>query len=116
MGVVDVEPCPVGEDDVGQPDIVVGQLAGICHVAGQGETAGVPQRVLLLVVPSGVRQPRLTRGIPVDDLGRDQDRVHVRVARHGDAVLGLDPHHTPKCHHPSLGAAAQNHSKPSLDD
>ncbi|MGW5124294.1 hydroxyacid dehydrogenase [Streptomyces sp. NPDC004069] len=29
MGVVDVEPCAVGEDDVGQADVLVGELAGV---------------------------------------------------------------------------------------
>ena len=60
MGVVDVEPGAVGEDHVGQAEVLVGELAGVGDLAGQVEAAGVAQRVLLLEVPAG--PPRLTGG------------------------------------------------------
>ena len=53
MRVVDVEPRAVGEDDVGQPDVLVGELAGVGDLARQVEPARVAQRVLLLEVPAG---------------------------------------------------------------
>ncbi len=53
--VVDVEPCAVGEDDVGEADVLVGQLAVVGGLAGEVEAAGVPQRILLLEVPAARR-------------------------------------------------------------
>src|SRR5690606_37286763 len=54
VGVVDVEPGAVGQDDVGQPQIVVGQRFGrIVSTAGVGEPPCVAQRRLLFVVPPG---------------------------------------------------------------
>ena len=53
MGVVDVEPRAVGQDDVGQADVLVGELAGVGDLAGQVEAARVAQRALLLEVPAG---------------------------------------------------------------
>ena len=44
VGVVDVEPGAVGEDDVGQPEILVGELAGIGHLSRHVEAARVAQR------------------------------------------------------------------------
>ena len=113
MRVVDVQPGPVGEDDVRHPHVVVGELAGIGGLAGQREPAGVAQRVLLLVVPPGVREAGLAGGVPVDDLGRDEHRVRVWVTRHGDAVLGLDAHDPLHAHHPSVGVGRVNHINPS---
>ena len=57
MRVVDVEPGAVGQDDVGQPEVLVGQLGGVGDLAGQVEAAGVAQRVLLLEVPPGPARP-----------------------------------------------------------
>ena len=57
--VVDVEPSPVGEDDVGQADLLVGELARVCKIAAEVEAAGVAQRVLLVEVPPG--PPTLAR-------------------------------------------------------
>ena len=57
--VVDVQPGAVGEDDVGQPDVLVGELAGVGDARGRGRTrarpaAGSPPRS-----PSAVRRSRL---------------------------------------------------------
>ena len=97
--VVDVEPRAVGEDHVRQPDVLVGELAGVGDVAGQVEAARVPQRALLLEVPAGtpVAARRRLR-VGVDDLRRDQHRVRPGVAGHDDPVLGLGPHHPPDGH------------------
>ncbi len=57
MGVVDVQPRAVGQDDVGQPEILVGELRGVGDLAGQVEAAGVAKWILLLEVPSGAARP-----------------------------------------------------------
>lgn len=51
--VVHVQPRTVGEDDIGQADVLVGELAGVGGLAGEVEASRVPQRVLLLEVPAG---------------------------------------------------------------
>ena len=98
VGVVDVQPGAVGEDDIGQADVLVGELAGVGGLAGEVEAAGVPQRVLLLEVPAGAARPVHRRRVGVDDLGRGEHGVGVRVARDGDAVLRLDAHYSPYGH------------------
>ena len=71
MRVVDVQPGAVGEDDVGQPEVLVGQLAGVGDLAGHVEPAGVAQRRLLLEVPPGTpgpqRAPRRRRSRPASE-------------------------------------------------
>ena len=67
--MVDVEPGAVGEDHVGQAEVLVGQLARIGDLAAQVEAPRVAQGRLLLEVPAG--PARLGRGgrlIRVDDL------------------------------------------------
>ena len=66
--VVDVEPGAVGEDDVGQAEVLVGELAGVGDLAGHVEPAGVAQRRLLLEVPPGPAGLQRARGVGVDDL------------------------------------------------
>ena len=99
VSVVDVQPSAVGEDDVGQAQILVGQLRGVCCLAGQVEPPRVPQRVLFLEVPAGPAGPggggRLVR---VDDLGRGDHGVGSGLPRHRDAVLDLGTHHPPYAH------------------
>ncbi len=51
VGMVHVQPGPVGQDDVGQAQVLVGQLGGIRGIPGQVEAPGVAQRVLLLEIP-----------------------------------------------------------------
>ena len=51
VGVVDVEPGAVGQDDVGQPEVVVAR--GRSASRGSSKPARVAQRVLLLEVPPG---------------------------------------------------------------
>ena len=58
MGVVDVEPGAVGEDDVGQAEVLVGELGRVRDLAGHVEAAGVAQRGLLLEVPPGPAGPQ----------------------------------------------------------
>lgn len=41
VGVVDVEPGAVGQDDVGQAEVLVGELSGVGHLSGQVEASGV---------------------------------------------------------------------------
>jgi hypothetical protein len=41
VGVVDVKPRSIGEDDVGQAHVFVGELAGVGQFPGQVEAAGV---------------------------------------------------------------------------
>lgn len=98
VGVVHVEAGPVGEDHVGQADVLVGELAGVGHLAGEVEAAGVPQRVLLLEVPAGAARPVHRRRVGVDDLGRGEHGIGVRVSRDGDPVLRLDAHYSPYGH------------------
>ena len=47
MRVVDVQPAAIGEDDVGQAQVLVGQLGGVRGLAGEIEPPGIPERVLL---------------------------------------------------------------------
>ena len=58
MRVVDVEPGPVGQDDVGQAEVLVGELAVVGELAREVEAAGVAQRVLLVEVPAGTTARR----------------------------------------------------------
>ena len=57
MGVVHVQPGPVGQDHVGQPEVLVGELGRVGRLAGQVEPARVAQRVLLLEVPPRPARP-----------------------------------------------------------
>ncbi|MEU9001969.1 hypothetical protein [Streptomyces sp. NPDC048551] len=98
VGVVHVEPCAVGEDDVGEADVLVGELAVVGGLAGEVEAAGVPQRILLLEVPAGASRPVHRRRVGVDDLGRGEHGIGVRVPRNGDPVLRFDPHYSPYGH------------------
>ena len=68
VGVVDVEPGAVGEDDVGQAEVLVGELARVGHLARQVEAARVAQRRLLLEVPAGPARLSVGAGVGVDDL------------------------------------------------
>ena len=85
MGVVDVEPGAVGQDDVGQRRVLgVGELARVGEVAVDLEAAGVAQRRLVLVVPAGLADPMTQRlGVGVDHLPAHDHRVGGRVARAG---------------------------------
>ncbi len=98
VGVVDVEPGAVGQDDVGQADVLVGQLAGVGGLAGEVEASRVTQRVLLLEVPAGAARPVHRRRVGVDDLGRGEHGIGVGVAGDGDPVLRLDAHYSPYGH------------------
>ena len=109
MGVVDVEPGAVGEDHVGQAEVLVGERLGrVVGGAGVGEAAGVAQRRLLLVVPAGAAAAGQLRAgaVGVDHLGRGDHRVGAGLARHGDAVLDLGTHDPPHRHRPTLRSAA----------
>src|SRR6185312_17417243 len=99
MSVIDVKPGPVGQDDVGQPEILVGELTGVGGLPGQVEPARVPQRVLLLEVPSGPARPRgRGRMVGVYDLGRGDHGVRAWLPGYGNGVLGLDAHHAANGH------------------
>jgi hypothetical protein len=103
VGVVHVEPGPVGEDDVGQPEVLVGHRLGrVVERAGIREAARVPQRRLLLVVPARPAPAgQLWAGaVRVDHLRGGDHRVRGRLPRHGDAVLHL------RTHDPSYAHAA----------
>ncbi len=98
VGVVDVEPCSVGEDDVGEADVLVGELAGVGGLPGEVEASRCPPRILLLEVPAGPAGPVHRRRVGVDDLGRGEHGIGVGVAGDGDPVLGLDAHYSPYGH------------------
>ncbi len=114
VGVVHVEPGAVGEDDVGEADVLVGQLAGVRDVAREVEAPGVAQWILLLEVPAGPPCPVHRRRVRVDDLGRGEHGVGVRVPGYGDPVLGLDPHHAPYGHAALLARCAAPHGRIAL--
>ena len=102
VGVVDVEPGAVGQDDVGEPEVLVGELGGVGDLPGHVEAAGVAQRRLLLEVPA--RPARLDRrgGVGVDHLrGRDHG-VGQGLAHHRDAVLHLGAHDSSHRHGSSV--------------
>ena len=94
VGVVDVVARPVGQHDVGERRVLdVGELARVGALPVELPAAGVAQRVLEGVVPARlVGADPLRGGIHADDLAREEHRVGHRVAGHGDAVLGLEPH------------------------
>src|SRR5262249_2534362 len=103
VGVVHVQPGAVGEDDVGQPEVLVGELAGVGRLPGEVEAAGVAEGVLLLEIPPGPPGPgRGRRLVGVHDLGGRDHGIGTRLAGHRDAVLGLGPHHAPHTHGESL--------------
>ena len=96
--VVDVEPGPVGEDDVGQAHVLVGELRGIGDAARHVETPGVAQRRLLLEVPARAARLDRGRGVGVDHLRRRHHRVGHGLTDHRDAVLDLGAHHPADAH------------------
>ena len=65
MRMIDVEPRAVGEDDIGESDLFVGELARVGALSRQLEPAGVAQRALLLEVPPGPPRSRRRRGVCV---------------------------------------------------
>ena len=93
VGVVDVQPRAVGEDDVGQAHVLVGQLARVGDLTGHVEAARVAQRGLLLEVPAGPAGSQGGRGVGVDDLRGGHHRVGRRLPDDRDAVLDLGAHH-----------------------
>ena len=75
--VVDVEPRPVGQDDVSQPQVLIGELGGVRRLPCEVEPSRVPQRVLLLEVPPGAARPGgRGRLVGIDDL----DEVTIALA------------------------------------
>ena len=95
VGVVDVEPGAVGEDDVGGAQVVELGVVGRGHGGrGQVEAARVAQRRLDLVVPPGPARARDVGGRRVGqhDLGRGDHRVRRGVAGDRDPVLDLGAH------------------------
>ena len=104
MGVVDVEPGAVGEDDVGHPGVLVevGVVQGLRR--REVEAPGVAQRGLLLEVPARTARRRRLRHRPgVDHLARQRRRIGGGLPRHRDAVLHLGAHDPPHAHGPTLG-------------
>src|ERR1700691_1367463 len=97
VGMVYVQPGAVGEDHVGEAQVLVGQLRRVGRVPGQVEPPGVAQRVLFLKIPPGPPRTRRPRGlVGVDDLRGGHHRVRARLTGYGDPVLGLrtyDPTH-----------------------
>ncbi len=100
--VVDVQPCPVGEDHVGQAEVLVGELRGVGDLPRHVEAPGVAQRALLLEVPACPARAHGGVGVGVDDLGGRKHGVGVRLAGHRDAELGLGSHHSLHAHTPSV--------------
>ncbi len=98
MGVVDVQPGPVGQDHVGRADLVGVHHRRRARRPAQVESAGVAQRRLHLVVPPGALGALDPRGRRVRQhcLRRREDRIGGRIGRRGDSVLDLssdDPLH-----------------------
>ena len=94
VGVVDVEPGAVGQDDVGQAEVLVGRAGSGRRAAGSGRSRGRRAAATPPRSPSGPGAPdRSALGVGVDDLASRHHRVGVGLAGHGDAVLGLGAHH-----------------------
>src|SRR5215468_1916992 len=87
MRVVDVEACPVGEDQVDEARLLLGGRLLLLHVL---EAPGVSQGTLRLVVPADAGGA--IRLVGIDEQERRQDRVEVRLVLDGDPVLGFDAH------------------------
>ena len=117
MGVVHVQPGAVGQDDVGEAEILVGELRRVRSLGSQVEAPGVAERVLLLEVPARPARPRRSRRlVGVDHLGRADHSVHARLAGHGNAVLGLDAHNPARAHALEPNAAPADGRTPCLVD
>ena len=112
VGVVDVQAGAVGEDDVGQPEVLVGELRRVGGIAAQVEPAGVAQRVLLLEVPARPTGESVGRGVGVDHVGRRHHRVGVRLPLDGDAVLDLAALNAANSHTESLRVALRGSTQP----
>src|SRR5690606_34957234 len=101
VGVVDIQPGAVGENDVRQPQIVIRErFGGIVGRAAVGESARVPQRRLFLVVPPSPPAPGQlgARPIGVDHLRGRHHRIRSRLAGHRDPVLNFGAHDPPYAH------------------
>ena len=81
-----------------RPEVLVGELAGVGHLARHVEAAGVAQRRLLLEVPARPAGLDRRRRVGVDDLRGGDHRVGQRLALHRDAVLDLGAHHPAHAH------------------
>ena len=86
-----------------EPEVLVGELAGVGRLPGQVEAAGVAERVLFLEVPPCPARPgRGRRLVCVHHLRRGDHGIGTGLAGHRDAVLGLGAHHAPHAHSESL--------------
>ena len=100
MGVIDVQPGAVREDEIGEAELLVRQLRRVRLSPRHVIAPGIAQRMLLVEVP-----PRATAPIPHGDTGvrrhhgrRRRHGIDVRMPGHADAVLRLDAHHTMDAH------------------
>jgi hypothetical protein len=98
VGMVDVQPGAVGEDHVGQAQVLVGEQAGVRGLARHVEASGVAKRRLLLEVPARTTGPQRGARIGVHHPGARDHRVGHRLPDHGDAELRLGPHHPAHTH------------------
>ena len=57
VSVIDVQPRPIREDEIGKPEIVIGELARVGLGSRHVIPAGVAQRVFLVEVPSRAMPP-----------------------------------------------------------
>ena len=100
MGVIDVEPGAVGEDDIGHRRVIerritplIGELARMRDSAVHLEAACVPQRRLVGVIPRGARRTdSARRGIRRHHVSGEHHGVGLRSSGDRDSVFGLDPH------------------------
>ena len=118
MGVVDVEPGAVGQDDVGHPGVVLGldELLRDPGAPAEFEAACVTQRRLLLEVPG--RSPCAPGGqcarVGVHHLRREQHRVCRRLAGQANAVFDLGAHDPADAHGVQATAPGRRSVRPAV--
>ena len=94
MGVIDVETCAVGEDEIRQAQVLVRQLTRIGLPARHVVAPGIAQGMLLIEVPARTTTSVTDRDAVVggDDRRGGGHGIDMGVTRHADAVFGLDTH------------------------
>src|SRR5215471_11740256 len=105
MRVVDVEACPVGEDQLDEARLLLGWRLLLLHVL---EAPRVSQGALRIVVPADAGGA--VRLVRIDEEERRQDRVEVGLVLDGDPVLGFDTHHL-RNRHGAPGTAGREGNK-----
>jgi hypothetical protein len=69
MRMVDIEPGAIGQNDVGQADVLVRELTGVGELSRKVEAPRVTQRILFLEIPARTPSPRGHCRVGIHHLG-----------------------------------------------